>query len=136
MVLLYVLLSDIYPLAPDSIFFDVEKSLEVFQSMKTLAVARRCAEIIREALNIAQKRYRDRQRSSAEHSTSMEPGSPYDLGLLDQLLGLIPDSCSGQLEDGGTGNRDPGPSLNGLVDTNLMFNFLNFEDWDAWNWQH
>ena len=134
MVLLYVLLSNIYDFPPNTIFCDIEKSLEILESMKTLAVARRCAEITREALNIAKKLCKDRQRGSVEPLADFDAESPYDAAMLDQLLGLIPDS-GGRLEDGVVGNEDPSLSLNGLVDTNLMFNFLSFDDWDAWNWQ-
>ncbi|KAJ9139170.1 C6 transcription factor [Pleurostoma richardsiae] len=131
MVLLYVVLSNIYPFSTETILRDVEKSLEIFRSMKMLAVARRCTEIIREALSIAWKLNRDRQQGQAEQAERNDSGPSYDAAVFDRLFGLMPDA-GGRSEDLALFPDAPYASL---VDTNLMFNFLNFEDWDAWSWQ-
>ncbi|KAJ6026952.1 uncharacterized protein N7446_004446 [Penicillium canescens] len=53
MILLHVILSN-YPGLPDKeLLEDVEKSLEIFSSMEDIIVARRCAEMLREVLEVA-----------------------------------------------------------------------------------
>jgi hypothetical protein len=53
MILLHVILSN-YPGLPDEeLLEDVEKSLEIFSSMEDIIVARRCAEMLREVLEVA-----------------------------------------------------------------------------------
>ena len=127
MVLFYVLLSDIYPFSPDTVFGDIEKSLEIFQSMSSLAVARRCFEITREALSIARKLLEERQHGQAQKSRNIDPATVYNAGMFDHLFDLMPDAIGG-VDNDLRGFGDMGGFLNGLVDTNLVFNFLNFED--------
>lgn len=53
MILLHVILSN-YPGLPDEeLLEDVERSLEIFSSMNDIIVARRCAEMLREVLEVA-----------------------------------------------------------------------------------
>lgn len=54
MILLHVVLAGSPCGPPDSILLhDVEKSLDIFESMNNIVVARRCAEMIREVLEVA-----------------------------------------------------------------------------------
>ncbi|KAH7166077.1 hypothetical protein EDB81DRAFT_273189 [Dactylonectria macrodidyma] len=127
MVLLYVVLSNINPIAAESIMQDIEKSLEIFSSMKRLAVARRCTEIIKEVLAIARS-HLDRS-GQPEHNSSSDIYN--DAALLSYLANAPPEpQGDGSGADFGLYEGDPFASL---VDTNLVFNFLNFEDWTAWS---
>ncbi len=54
MILLHVVLAGSPCGTPDStLLHDVEKSLDIFESMNNIVVARRCAEMIREVLEVA-----------------------------------------------------------------------------------
>lgn len=55
MILLYVVLSHIPNIDHGHAITNVEKSLEIFSSMNMVTVARRCAEIVQEVLDIAKK---------------------------------------------------------------------------------
>lgn len=58
MVLLYVVLCDLHPLpniSREDLLLDVEKSLEIFEAMNQVTVARRCAELTQEVLEIARR---------------------------------------------------------------------------------
>lgn len=61
MILLHLILSN-YPSLPDSdLLEDVEKSLRIFTAMNDIIVARRCAEMIREVLDVARTCLRRRR---------------------------------------------------------------------------
>jgi hypothetical protein len=127
MVLLYIILSNISPSTAESLMQDIEKSLEIFSSMKRLAVARRCTEITKEVLAIARS-HRDRAgQPEQETDTSIYN----DAALLSYLANAPPDMQGANL--GGELDLDQGGPFASLVDTNLVFNFLNFEDWTAWS---
>ncbi|KPM41580.1 hypothetical protein AK830_g4956 [Neonectria ditissima] len=125
MVLLYVVLSNMSPITSESIMEDIEKSLEIFSSMKRLAVARRCTEITKEMLAIARS-HRDKGQQPAQNSNMHN-----DAALLSYLANAPPLDPG----DGPGGELDlyEGDPFASLVDTNLVFNFLNFEDWAAWS---
>jgi hypothetical protein len=53
MILLHLVLSNFPGLPDDELLGDVDKSLEIFQSMEDIIVARRCAEMLREVLEVA-----------------------------------------------------------------------------------
>ncbi|KAJ5886901.1 transcriptional regulator family: Fungal Specific TF [Penicillium subrubescens] len=53
MILLHLILSNYPSLPDDDLLEDVEKSLEIFESMDDIIVARRCAEMLREVLDVA-----------------------------------------------------------------------------------
>lgn len=53
MILLHLILSNFPGLPYDELLEDVEKSLEIFASMEDIVVARRCAGMLREALEVA-----------------------------------------------------------------------------------
>ncbi|EON61503.1 hypothetical protein W97_00718 [Coniosporium apollinis CBS 100218] len=61
MILLYVVLSNIQPGPEDDLLQDVEKSLEIFNAMNMIVVARRCAEITTEILEITRKLVQERR---------------------------------------------------------------------------
>ncbi|OCL04280.1 hypothetical protein AOQ84DRAFT_271052, partial [Glonium stellatum] len=61
MILLYVVLSNIQPSLEADMLSDAEKSLDIFKAMNMVAVARRCAEITREVLEIARKSVQERR---------------------------------------------------------------------------
>jgi hypothetical protein len=54
MILLHLILSNFPGLPDDELLEDVGKSLEIFSSMEDIIVARRCAEMLREVLEVAQ----------------------------------------------------------------------------------
>ncbi|KAE8407322.1 fungal-specific transcription factor domain-containing protein [Aspergillus pseudonomiae] len=53
MILLHLILSDFPGISEEELLKDVEKSLEIFDSMTNIVVARRCSEMIREVLDVA-----------------------------------------------------------------------------------
>ncbi|KAJ5766598.1 uncharacterized protein N7511_004214 [Penicillium nucicola] len=53
MILLHLILSGYPGLPDDELLEDVEKSLQIFSAMKDIIVARRCAEMLREVLEVA-----------------------------------------------------------------------------------
>lgn len=53
MILLHLILSNYPDLPDDELLEDVEKSLQIFESMDDIVVARRCAEMLREVLEVA-----------------------------------------------------------------------------------
>lgn len=57
MVLLYVVICDLYTpnVNREQLLLEVEKSLEIFYAMNQVTVARRCAEITQEVLEIARR---------------------------------------------------------------------------------
>jgi len=57
MVLLYVVICDLYMpnMNREQLLLDIEKSIEIFTAMNQVTVARRCAEITQEVLEIAKR---------------------------------------------------------------------------------
>ncbi|OGM43617.1 hypothetical protein ABOM_008561 [Aspergillus bombycis] len=53
MILLHLILSGFPGISEEELLQDVEKSLEIFDSMTNIVVARRCSEMIREVLDVA-----------------------------------------------------------------------------------
>lgn len=74
MILLHLILSNFSGLLDDELLEDVEKSLEIFSSMDNIIFARRCAEMIREVLEVARTCVARRQRSG-ENSYQSKPHS-------------------------------------------------------------
>ncbi|KAM5361901.1 hypothetical protein ACJZ2D_012846 [Fusarium nematophilum] len=131
MALLYVVLMNICPCPVEAILGDIDKSLEIFSSMKILAVARRYTDITREVLNTAKKAHAE------SHLQALGKDSQHVLGPHDTQLGDMVET--GPSDDQGGRDRDIGGDgltyeelYSTLVDTNLVYNFLNFEDWNAW----
>ncbi|RSL72468.1 hypothetical protein CEP53_001114 [Fusarium sp. AF-6] len=123
MALLYVTLINTSPCPVEVILGDIDKSLEIFASMKMVAVARRCTEITREVLNAAKTSHADSFHQALEKH-----------GEAGDMAGSNP--CNNNGERNGDFEGD-GPTYedlySSLVDTNLVYNFLNFEDWNAWS---
>ncbi|CAH0033220.1 unnamed protein product [Clonostachys rhizophaga] len=116
----------------DVILGDIDKSLEIFASMKMLSVARRCTEITREVLNAAKTSH-----AASFHQASDKHGQEVSLcdsnraGDMDAL-----ESVNNHLgRNGDVDGHEPTYEevYSGLVDTNLVYNLLNFEDWNAWS---
>ncbi|KAJ5692637.1 transcriptional regulator family: Fungal Specific TF [Penicillium macrosclerotiorum] len=75
MILLHLVLSN-FPGLPDAALLDdVEKSLDIFASMHDILVARRCAEMLREVLNVA------RACLARRHTGALPPPSSAAAGL-------------------------------------------------------
>ncbi|KAB5545741.1 fungal-specific transcription factor domain-containing protein [Coniochaeta sp. 2T2.1] len=133
MVLLYVVLTNTSPLPVEVILGDIDKSLEIFAAMRVLAVARRCTEIIKEVLSDAKQTHVDASfRGEGTPHVGALPHQPSSVqfGTLPGLdIGLGPD-------DGLVGPGVEGLSYEelytSLVDPNMVYNFLNFEDWNTW----
>lgn len=55
MIILYLVLTDSHSVRGEELIADVEKSLEIFNAMKQVVVAQRCAELTKEMLTVAKK---------------------------------------------------------------------------------
>ncbi|KAL2674341.1 hypothetical protein Neosp_012792 [[Neocosmospora] mangrovei] len=134
MALLYVLLINASPYPVEVILEDIDKSLEIFASMKMLAVARRCTEITREVLNAAKTSHAEsfhlaierRCDDALRHETHGDRGG--DTAGSEPITNHV--GHNGDLEGDGTTYEELYTSL---VDTNLVYDFLDFEDWNAWS---
>ncbi|GKT63838.1 C6 transcription factor [Colletotrichum tofieldiae] len=115
---------------------NIELSLDIFKAMKMLAVARRCADIVKELLHVAAKTHSGQQRQNSV-TTETEPAMrAIDGGS--QLTYTSPAFTSegttayaGDTEFGDA--MIPGDFDANLVDPNVVWNFLNFEHWNAWS---
>lgn len=76
MILLHIILSNI-PIPDDEtgLITDIEKSLDIFSSMNNLFVARRCAEMIREVLDVAKSCLARRRRRRITTTTAAGPAT-------------------------------------------------------------
>ncbi|KAJ5520415.1 transcriptional regulator family: Fungal Specific TF [Penicillium fimorum] len=83
MILLHPVLSNYPGLPDDELLEDVEKSLDIFSSMDNIIVARRCAEMLREVLEVARTCLKRRRRRSTDRSQSKSQLTR--LGVLDTL---------------------------------------------------
>lgn len=111
MILLHLVLSGFPSIRDEDLLLDVEKSLDIFESMNNIVVARRCAEMIREVLEVARACVARRRSSlvpSAAAHTSMLAPPPTSLGIdtataaatdptavqnrADNLTGMVPPS--------------------------------------------
>ncbi|KAH8883510.1 hypothetical protein GQ53DRAFT_732392 [Thozetella sp. PMI_491] len=127
MVLLYVLVSDIYPISDDILQY-IDKSLQIFASMKVLAVARRCAEIVKEVLTVVERL----RHQLSEHQRLVHGTASFPEPLTDRSTVGHPNARA--IGTHAEGFPFPeGDMYAGLMDTALVFNFLNFEDWNAWS---
>lgn len=134
MVLLYVILANVCPCPVEAVIGDVDKSLEIFASMKMLSVARKCTEITKEVLNAAKKLHLDAHLrtnglaglepvagSREVDQLGIHPGVGLDFSR-DRLGGIV-----------GGNDLTYEELYTSLVDTNLVFDFFNFEDWNDWS---
>ncbi|KAJ5510662.1 transcriptional regulator family: Fungal Specific TF [Penicillium expansum] len=72
MILLHLILSNYPGLPDDELLEDVEKSLQIFSSMGDIIVARRCAEMLREVLEVARTCLARRRRSAHRPNHSQD----------------------------------------------------------------
>lgn len=134
MALLYVILINASPYPVEVILGDIDKSLEIFASMKMLAVARRCTEITREVLNAAKTSHAEsfhqaferRGDDALRHETHGDQGG--DTAGSEPIINHV--GHNGDFEGDGTTYEE---LYSSLVDTNLVYDFLDFEDWNAWS---
>ncbi|GKT39832.1 uncharacterized protein ColSpa_00013 [Colletotrichum spaethianum] len=115
---------------------NIELSLDIFKAMKMLAVARRCADIVKELLHVAAKTHSGEPRKNSV-TTETEPA----MKALDGSS--QPNFTSPTFTSEGTGTHAgdmelgvsmiPGDFDANLVDPNVVWNFLNFEHWNAWS---
>jgi hypothetical protein len=112
MILLYVVLSNIGTIDRDHAINNVEKSLEIFNSMNMVTVARRCAEITQEVLDIAKKPQPPEPRDSLQGLPNLvgDPDMPSENHLLAEYDLSKEDLYAS------------------LVDSNLMDGFAPFEN--------
>ncbi|EFQ30432.1 uncharacterized protein GLRG_05576 [Colletotrichum graminicola M1.001] len=149
MVLLHVLISNICPIPADEVMENIELSLDIFKSMKMLAVARRCADIVKELLHVGARTHSGPQQRCGSAAAEAGP------------VTKAPDGSEGDGDGGGGGGLAayatpaftssegagfpvgavefgdalmiPGDLDANLVDPNVVWNFLNFEHWNAWS---
>ncbi|RAH83716.1 hypothetical protein BO86DRAFT_358136 [Aspergillus japonicus CBS 114.51] len=76
MILLHLILSGYPSIRDEDLLLDVEKSLDIFESMNNIVVARRCAEMIREVLEVARACVARRRTHYYTLSTSTVPPPP------------------------------------------------------------
>ncbi|OHW89712.1 C6 transcription factor [Colletotrichum incanum] len=136
MVLLHVLISNICPFPAEEVMENIELSLDIFKAMKMLAVARRCADIVKELLHVAAQTHSGQQRQNSV-TTETEPAMKAPDGG-SQLTYTSPAFTAEGMATyaGGTEVGDamiPGDFDANLVDPNVVWNFLNFEHWNAWS---
>lgn len=82
MILLHLILSNFPGLPDEELLEDVEKSLEIFASMDDIIVARRCAEMLREVLDVARTclRRRQTQTTLSAGTEAATAGAPMSFG--------------------------------------------------------
>ncbi|KAJ5549339.1 transcriptional regulator family: Fungal Specific TF [Penicillium frequentans] len=105
MILLHLILSNFPGLPDEELLEDVEKSLAIFSSMDDIIVARRCAEMLREVLEVA-RTCLARRKSQTQSQTQMPRYSPLDGNQGSSLV-------SGSLADGFAGVNVPQISFEG-----------------------
>lgn len=119
MILLYPILASSPGIPEDELLLDVEKSLEILESMKDIIVARRCAEMIREVLDVTRLYLARRRRAHAQHAQlQMQTSSSFTLGrgtgAGDDTSNLHYDNNTYSNPDNNTHNLRPNPQLNPL----------------------
>lgn len=72
MIILYLVLTESHSVRGEELIADVEKSLEIFNAMKQVVVAQRCAELTKEMLTVA-KRHRQELRDGQKKSRASFP---------------------------------------------------------------
>ncbi|KAJ5720363.1 transcriptional regulator family: Fungal Specific TF [Penicillium malachiteum] len=83
MILLHLILSNFPGLPDEELLEDVEKSLEIFSSMDDIIVARRCAEMLREVLDVARTFLRRRQIQDRDSGSSGSMSRAAQVGIGD-----------------------------------------------------
>ncbi|KAI8312001.1 putative transcriptional regulatory protein [Colletotrichum sp. SAR11_59] len=156
MVLLHVLISNISsPFSNEEVIENLEMSIEIFKAMKMLAVARRCAEIVTELLHVAAAPKTaaaaggsgggnaPNQRQTNEHVALQSDPAAVAMKIQDETQQAMQQTTSPMFMTEGLDihrggdelgdNLIPGDFDANLVDPNVVWNFLNFEHWNAWS---
>ncbi|KAI8293243.1 putative transcriptional regulatory protein [Colletotrichum sp. SAR 10_98] len=156
MVLLHVLISNISsPFSNEEVIENLEMSIEIFKAMKMLAVARRCAEIVTELLHVAAAPKTaaaaggsgggnpPNQRQTNEHVALQSDPATVAMKIQDETQQAMQQTTSPMFMTEGLDihrggdelgdNLIPGDFDANLVDPNVVWNFLNFEHWNAWS---
>lgn len=106
MILLHLILASFPGIPEDELLLDVEKSLDIFESMKNIIVARRCAEMIREVLDVTRS-YLARRRT-ALHSTHHPQHRPSPVTATSPSFALGSAEDTVNLQDANAGNHNNG----------------------------
>ncbi|KAL2800950.1 fungal-specific transcription factor domain-containing protein [Aspergillus keveii] len=109
MILLHIVLSGYPGIHDEELLLGVDKSLDIFESMNNIVVARRCSEMIREVLGVA--------RSCATRRQSQS-----------NTLGISASSRIFDVEAGNPTTHTPGPDMAGIAafgDDNFFFSLFN-----------
>ncbi|PYH93807.1 hypothetical protein BO71DRAFT_326872 [Aspergillus ellipticus CBS 707.79] len=130
MILLHLILAGFPSIRDEDLLVDVEKSLDIFESMNNIVVARRCAEMIREVLDVARACViRRRCIISAPTTSTLAPESsstPFGLETADPALSNSRD-ITGMVPSGGDSdfffslfNQDSQPDTRAEILANLV----------------
>ncbi|EXJ71101.1 uncharacterized protein A1O5_06094 [Cladophialophora psammophila CBS 110553] len=94
MIVLYLILVDCYPpaVSVDELIGDVEKSLEIFDAMKQVVVAQRCAELTKEMLTVVKKHQQEKPQQRQSNHTGEQ-------NLIPPALHLAPNASLGDTND-------------------------------------
>jgi hypothetical protein len=122
MILLYVVLTNMQSVDHQSCIQAVEKSLEIFNAMNMVGVARRCAEITTEVLELAKKLFTELRAQANPQDTNAASLASVGFSAPNHMFG----------GPGGLG-ENLGIDLSkedlytSLVDPNIMDGFADFE---------
>ncbi|GLA08509.1 hypothetical protein AnigIFM60653_010043 [Aspergillus niger] len=123
MILLHLVLSGFPSIRDEDLLLDVEKSLDIFESMNNIVVARRCAEMIREVLEVARAcvaRRRSLIPSAAAHTSTLAPPPTH--------FGIDAATATATATDP-TAVQNRGDNLTGMVppgtDSDFFFSLFN-----------
>lgn len=138
MILLHLILSNFPGLPDEELLEDVEKSLEIFSSMDDIIVARRCAEMLREVLEVARtclarRKLQTQSQTQVPRYSSLDglQGSSLASGsLADELAGVnVPqisfEGASGLLSEQGQGQAQAQGSGLQPDDENFFFSLFS-----------
>ena len=115
MILLHLILASFPGIDEDELLLDVEKSLDIFESMKDIIVARRCAEMIREVLDVTRSYLARRRTTSPSFALGSGAGVEDTVNLQDanasnHNYGIMPDNQG--IHTPLNANSSPGPDEN------------------------
>jgi hypothetical protein len=140
MILLHLVLSGYPGIRDEELLVDVEKSLDIFESMNNIVVARRCSEMIREVLEVARACATKRQ-SQPDSILAPTSNAEFSFGPSDLSENTFRQSTTGITPPGGDGsfflslfNQDSQPDtranmLANLVDPTILENFAFGNGW-------
>ena len=115
MILLHLILASFPGIDEDELLLDVEKSLDIFESMKDIIVARRCAEMIREVLDVTRSYLARRRTTSPSFALGSGAGVEDTVNLQNanasnHNYGIMPDNQG--IHTPLNANSSPGPDEN------------------------